>query len=127
LYRAGAGAPLLFLPDTFGPSWLPIHETLSAHYEVFLPAYPGWPGADEGFDQFDEIEDMVFHYLDLCEDLRLDHPIVAGASFGGWIAAEWAIRHSGTLSNLILIGALGLRVPGAPAADILALDSASLR
>ena len=57
----------------------------------------------------------------------LDHPVVAGASFGGWIAAEWAMRYSKTLRALILIDALGLRVADAPAPDILSLDPAASR
>ena len=73
------------------------------------------------------MEDVVFHYVDLCETLRLDQPVVAGASFGGWIAAEWAMRYSRTLSGLVLIDPLGLRVPEAPAADILSLDPAASR
>jgi len=127
IFRGGKGAPLLFLPDTFCSAWLPIHETLSAHYEVFLPVHPGCAGSEDGFDQFDEIEDMVFHNVDLCEALRLDQPIVVGASFGGWIAAEWAIRYSQALDKLVLIDALGLRIPDAPAADILAIDNAAVR
>jgi pimeloyl-ACP methyl ester carboxylesterase len=38
-----------------------------------------------------------------------------------------AIRYSDSLSKLILIDALGLRVEGAPAADILSLDPAAMR
>ena len=127
LYRGGAGTPLFFLHDTFCPRWLPIHESLSAHFEVFVPLHPGCAGSEESFGQFDEMEDVVFHYLDLCETLRLDHPSLIGASFGGWIAAEWAVRCSGTLDKLILIGALGLRLSDAPAADILSLDPVASR
>ena len=31
LYRGGEGPPLLFLHDTFCPSWLPIHQILAEH------------------------------------------------------------------------------------------------
>jgi pimeloyl-ACP methyl ester carboxylesterase len=127
LLRGGSGAPLLFLHDTFCPRWLPINESLSAHFEVFVPLHPGCAGSEESFGQFDEMEDVVFHYLDLCETLRLDHPSLIGASFGGWIAAEWAVRYSGTLDKLILIDALGLRLSDAPAADILSLDPGASR
>jgi pimeloyl-ACP methyl ester carboxylesterase len=100
---------------------------LCAEYEVFLPLHPGFAGSQEGFDHFETIEDMVFHYLDLCEMLHLDRPVLVGASFGGWIAVEWAIRYGSTLKSLILIGAMGLRLPEAPAADILSLDPAMTR
>jgi pimeloyl-ACP methyl ester carboxylesterase len=127
LYRGGDGPPLVFLHDPFCPSWLPVHERLAAHYEVLVPIHPGFAGSEDGFDQFDVIEDLVFHYLDLSHALGLDRPALAGASFGGWIAVEWAMRYSGTLKSLILIDALGLRVDVAPAADILSLDPTELR
>jgi pimeloyl-ACP methyl ester carboxylesterase len=127
LLRGGAGTPLLFLHDTFCPRWLPIHENLSAHFEVFVPLHPGCAGSEESFGQFDEMEDMVFHYVDLCETLRLDHPSLSGASFGGWIAAELAVRYSGALDKLILIDALGLRLSETPAMDILSLDPVASR
>jgi pimeloyl-ACP methyl ester carboxylesterase len=127
LLRGGEGPPLLFLHDTFYPLWLPIHQILAEHYEVFVPLHPGCAGSEDGFDQFEEMEDVVFHYLDLRATLHLDHPVVVGASFGGWIAAEWAIHYSNTLRALILIDALGLRVPEAPTPDILSLDPAASR
>ena len=127
LYRGGSGPQLLFLHDPFCPSWLPLHEKLAAEFEVLVPIHPGFAGSEDSFDEFEEMEDLVFHYLDLCSKLGLDRPALAGASFGGWIAAEWAVRYSDTLSKLILIDALGLRVDGAPAADILSLDPATMR
>jgi pimeloyl-ACP methyl ester carboxylesterase len=127
LYRGGEGPPLLFLHDPFCPSWLPVHEKLAASHEVFVPMHPGFAGSEEGLDEFEEMEDLVFHYLDLCAALGLRRPLLAGASFGGWIAAEWALRYSDSLSKLILIDALGLRVDGAPAVDILSLDPAAMR
>jgi pimeloyl-ACP methyl ester carboxylesterase len=73
------------------------------------------------------MEDLVFHYLDLCEALHLEHPMVLGASLGGWVAAELAVRHADALHRLILIDALGLRLLEAPATDILRLDAAQMR
>jgi pimeloyl-ACP methyl ester carboxylesterase len=78
---------------------------------VFVPMHPGFAGLEENFDEFEEMEDLVFHYLDFCEACSLQRPVVAGASFGGWIAAEWAVRYSHTIVKLILVDALGLRVP----------------
>jgi pimeloyl-ACP methyl ester carboxylesterase len=127
LYRGGEGPPLLFLHDPFCPSWLPLHETLAASHEVFVPLHPGFAGSEDHFEEFEEMEDLVFHYLDLCAALGLQRPALAGASFGGWIAAEWAVRYSHTLEKLILIDPLGLRVPEAPTPDILSLDPAAMR
>jgi pimeloyl-ACP methyl ester carboxylesterase len=127
LYRGGEGPPLLFLHDPFCPAWLPLHEKLAASHEVFVPMHPGFAGSEDHFEEFEEMEDLVFHYLDLCAALGLHRPALAGASLGGWIAAEWAIRYSNTLRALILIDTLGLRVPEAPVPDILSLDPAASR
>ena len=121
LYRGGNGPCLLFLHDPFCPSWLPLHEKLAAQFEVFVPIHPGFAGSEESFEEFEEMEDLIFHYLDFCAALRLGRAVLVGASFGGWIAAEWAIRYGDTLSSLILIDALGLRLPEAPSVDILSL------
>jgi pimeloyl-ACP methyl ester carboxylesterase len=127
LYRGGEGPPLLFLHDGFCPSWLPLHEKLAGSHEVFVPIHPGFVGSEDHFEEFEEMEDLIFHYVDFCEARGLQRPVVAGASFGGWIAAEWATRYSHTIEKLILIDALGLRVPEAPTPDILSLDSAAMR
>lgn len=127
LYRGGEGPPLLFLHDPFCPAWLPLHEKLAAQHEVLVPIHPGFAGSEDHFEQCEEMEDLGFHYLDFCKVCGLDRPALAGASFGGWIAAEWAMRHSDSLSKLILIDALGLRVREAPAPDILSLDPAASR
>ena len=127
LLRGGIGRPLLFLHDTFCLTWLPVHDQLAARYEVFLPVHPGCAGSEDGFENFADVEDLVFHYLDLCQTLRLERPVLMGASLGGWIAAEWTVRYGSQLKSLILVDALGLRLPDAPAADILSLDPASAR
>ena len=127
LYRGGEGPQLVFLHDPFCPWWLPIHDQLAAHFEVLLPIQPGFAGSEDGFDQFEVMEDLIFHHLDLCASLGVERPTLAGASFGGWIAAEWALRYSDTLKSLVLIDPLGLRLDEAPAADIFGLDTAALR
>jgi pimeloyl-ACP methyl ester carboxylesterase len=127
LYHGGAGPRLLFLHDSFCPTWLPLHDSLAANYEVFVPIHPGFAGSEDNFDEFEEMEDLIFHYLDFCEVLDLDRPVLAGASFGGWLAAEWAMRYNETIKNLILIDALGLRLDEAPAVDIFSLDPTAMR
>ncbi|MBM3225898.1 MAG: alpha/beta hydrolase, partial [Candidatus Tectomicrobia bacterium] len=83
LMRAGKGQPLLYLHDTFQYAWTPVHDVLAEHYEVFFPVHPGCAGST-GLDDIDGMEDLVFHYLDVCTMLDLRRPIVLGPSLGGW-------------------------------------------
>jgi len=63
------------------------------------------PGPD-----FDTMDDIVYHYLDLIDTLGLGEATLAGASFGGWIAAELALIMAPRLRRLVLVDAAGLRV-----------------
>ena len=126
LLRGGSGQPLLYLHDTFSSTWTPVHDCLAEHYDVVFPMHPGCAGST-GFDDIEDMHDLVFHYLDVCATLGLAHPILLGTSLGGWLAAEWAVRYPEMLRALILVDAFGLRVPAAPAADLLRLDPAQMR
>ena len=126
LLRGGSGQPLLYLHDTFNYAWMPVHDCLAEHYDVVFPIHPGCAGST-GLDDIEGMDDLVFHYLDVCATLGLTHPILLGPSLGGWLAAEWAVRYPEMLRALILVDALGLRVPEAPAADLLRLDPAQMR
>ena len=79
------------------------------------------------WNQIDTIEDLVFHYTDLMDQIGLDQPYVAGLSLGGWLAAELATRYSNRLKKLAMINPAGLRVPGSPMADIFAADPQETR
>jgi len=126
LLRGGNGQPLLFFHDSWTYCWLPIHDRLATQYDVVVPIHPGFAGSG-GFEALDRMEDLVFHYLDLIERLGLERPILMGTSLGGWLATEFAIRYAGMLRALILVDALGLRVPGAPTTDVFQLEIAQLR
>jgi pimeloyl-ACP methyl ester carboxylesterase len=120
MLSGGSGDPLLYLHSAGGEVvWLPFFELLSQRYTVYVPAHPGF-SKSEGLEKIDTIEDWVFHYTDLMDQLGLSQPYVAGLSLGGWLAAELATRYAQRVRKLALIDAVGLRVPGAPIADIFA-------
>ena len=118
----GSGFPLLYLhgfADVHGvkESWLPFHERLRAHARVIAPAHPGCARSEEN-EEVEAIDDVVFHYLEVMDALELSEFDLVGACVGGWIAAEIAVRHPEKVRRLVLIGATGLFVPGAPIGDV---------
>jgi pimeloyl-ACP methyl ester carboxylesterase len=122
LLENGSGAPLLYLHGfadvhSVKESWLPFHEHLAKHARVIAPAHPGCAQSDENKD-IDVIEDVVFHYLEVLDALKLDNFDLVGHCVGGWIAAELAVRHPEKIRKLVLIGASGLFVEGALIGDI---------
>jgi pimeloyl-ACP methyl ester carboxylesterase len=126
LLRGGSGRPLLYLHDPWDYTWQPVHDRLAARYDVVFPIHPGFEGTD-GLEDVDRMEDLVFHYLDLLEVLRLERPILLGVSLGGWLAAEFAVRYASLLRALVLVDAMGLRVDVAPATDLFQLDPGQVR
>ncbi|HEX9455075.1 MAG TPA: alpha/beta hydrolase, partial [Candidatus Binatia bacterium] len=122
LLENGGGAPLLYLHGfadvhSVKESWLPFHEQLAKNARVMAPAHPGCAQSDENKD-IDVIEDVIFHYLEVLDALKLDEFDLVGHCLGGWIAAELAVRHPEKIRKLVLIGASGLFVEGALIADI---------
>jgi pimeloyl-ACP methyl ester carboxylesterase len=126
--RGGAGTPLLYLHTGIGEtSWLPFHQALSRQFDIIAPAHPGFAlSANDA--ELERIDDLVFHYLDLLEHLHLDQVHIVGASVGGWIAAELALRYPERVNRLVLVAAAGL-LPEASHTDPLfeSLDAEDLR
>src|SRR5262249_32089856 len=120
------GPPLLYLHGAGTYIWMPIHDLLAGHRSVFLPAHPGF-GDSEGLDEIEDIEDLVFHTIDVMDELDLEHAHVVGVSLGGWPAARPAPRDPAGLKRLGPGGAAGAGVAGAPRSNIFMATPAKAR
>ncbi len=108
--ECGTGVPLVFLHSGEGLSFCdPLFEHLAKACRVIAPSHPGFGHTDLP-DTFRAIDDLAYFYLDLFDALQLRDAILVGSSFGGWIAAEIAIRSTAHLSRLVLADAFGIRV-----------------
>ena len=118
LERRGQGRPLLLL---YGEEALeleaPFVDELARDYEVFIPSPPGF-GASDRPDWITRPGDIAYLYLDLIERFGLDKVTLLGCSFGGWIAAEMAVRDDSALSRLVLVDPYGIKVGGPLDRDI---------
>jgi pimeloyl-ACP methyl ester carboxylesterase len=124
--RGGSGAPVLFLHAAGGAGhWLEFHRLLARRFEVLAPDHPGFGRSDE-LPDVEAVDDLVYHYLDVIEQLGLDRPHVVGASFGGWIAAELAVAAPQAIGSLVLMSAAGLRLPDHPVADLFLMSPEQL-
>jgi pimeloyl-ACP methyl ester carboxylesterase len=126
LLRGGAGEPLLFLHAAGGAgTWLEFHQLLARGFDVIAPDHPGFGGSDE-FADAEGVDDLVYHYLDVMDELGLDRPHVAGGSFGGWIAAELAVAAPHRIASLVLLSPPGLRLSDHPVTDLFLMSPEEL-
>ena len=128
LTRGGGGdgghAPIVYLHSSGGEtgadSLAPFLELLAEQHEVFAPMFPGFAGS-EGLDQIDDMEDAVYHCLDVFDRLGLTServPHVVGLSIGGWTGAEIAWRYPDAIRSLTLVSAPGIYVVGHPMSEL---------
>ncbi|MFT4563689.1 MAG: pimeloyl-ACP methyl ester carboxylesterase [Gammaproteobacteria bacterium] len=116
--RRGEGQTMLVLHGGGGPvGQLPFVEKLARHFDVIAPTHPGFGGSKIP-EHFDRIDDLVFLYLDLLDELNLRDVTLVGFSMGGWTAAELATMTTERVSRLILVGSVGVKVGGREDRDI---------
>lgn len=117
--RGGSGDPVVYLHSATGEGegLAFLDELAGAGFEAVAPMFPGY-GESEGIEQIDDMEDAVFHLLDLFDQLGLTSPAVVGLSLGGWMAAEVATRYPERVSRLVLVNPAGLYIRGAEIKDI---------
>ncbi len=115
--RAGAGAPMLILHGAADAgTWLPCLADLAADHDVILPEHPGY-GASDTPDWLDTIADLANFHLEFLDRLDLAGVDLVGHDFGGWIAAEMAVRNPRRLASLTLVGAAGIHLKGVAQLD----------
>lgn len=126
--RGGFGPPLLYLHTGIGEtSWLPFHQALSRRFDLIAPAHPGF-ALSASDAELERVDDLVFHYLDLLDYLKLDRVHLVGASIGGWIASELALRYPSRVDHLVIVDACGLASDSSPPDPLFeSLDATSLR
>lgn len=116
--EAGQGRPILFLHPGEGlqPNrpWL---NRLAENHRVIAPHHPGFGGSALP-DWIGTVDDLAYLYLDLAAELRLENAVLAGNCFGGWIAAEMAVRNTTRFAGLVLAAPLGIKVGGVLDRDI---------
>jgi pimeloyl-ACP methyl ester carboxylesterase len=117
--RRGVGRPLMLLHgfQNVDPQ-ARFLELLAARAEVIAPSHPGF-GHSPRPAEFETVYDLVHLYLELLEALPHEKVTLVGLSFGGWLAAEVAVKCAHRLERLVLVDALGIKISDRETPDIL--------
>ena len=116
--RKGSGPPLLMLHGGGGPViGMPFADRLAERFEIIAPVHPGFDGTPIP-DRFDDIQDLVYLYLDLMDALDLRDAVLMGISMGGWAAAEIAAMTTERIAKLVLVDAVGIKPGGREDRDV---------
>ena len=122
----GEGPPILYLhPEHYAHLHEPFLAKLAAGRKVYAPRHPGFDGRCPPIE-FRGIDDLSYLYLDLLDQLDLSGVTLLGASLGGWIGIEMAVRNLSRISAMALITPLGVKLSGREVrdfADLAALPS----
>jgi pimeloyl-ACP methyl ester carboxylesterase len=114
----GQGRPILFLHPGEGLQtnrpWL---NKLAQKHRVIAPHHPGFGGSALP-DWIGTVDDLAYLYLDLAAELKLENAVLAGNCFGGWVAAEMAVRNTQNFAGLLLAAPLGIKAGGVLDRDI---------
>ena len=124
LTDTGTGRPALVLHGGGGPATVAmLAEHLATTMRAILPTHPGWNGTARP-ESITSIPDLATRYLNLLDELDLTDVLVVGSSLGGWIGGEMAVGDTnGRITQLVLLDAVGIDVPGHPMTDFFALDA----
>jgi pimeloyl-ACP methyl ester carboxylesterase len=114
----GQGRPILWLHGEEGldPD-APVLGALAAHGRVLAPSHPGYGHSPEAA-AVDTVDDLAYLYLDLLAQQEAPDAVVIGASLGGWVAAEMAVKSTVGLGRLVLVAPLGIKVGDRETRDI---------
>ncbi len=116
--RRGDGAPRVILyGDQLDTQVPPFDDAMARRCRVLAPSLPG-VNQSELPDWIDTMEDLAFLGLDLLEGLDAGPVDVIGHGFGGWVAAEMAVRAHQQIRRLALIDSVGIKVSAATVRDV---------
>jgi pimeloyl-ACP methyl ester carboxylesterase len=86
---------------------------------------PGF-GSDGEEHLHEEVQKLVFWGWDLLDALEIEHPLLAGHSFGGMLAAEMAATEPRRVKKLVLAAPAGLFLAERPTADVFTMTPDAL-
>lgn len=110
--RRGSGRPLLFLHPELGlDPQAPVIDRLAQRFAFVAPSHPGF-GHSARPGWLTSVDDLSYFHLDLLDALDLRDVVLVGVGFGGWIAAELAVKCQDRISHLVFANPAGIKTGG---------------
>lgn len=124
LWEGGAGRRLLLLhPGDGFDAQAPYVAALASRNRVLAPSCPGFGRSGNPPAWMKSVDDLSYFYLDLLAALDLQDVVVVGFSFGGWLAAEIAVKDTSRFAALCLVDTVGAKFGDPMTRDITDLFS----
>jgi pimeloyl-ACP methyl ester carboxylesterase len=96
--------------------WLLVAPTLSKYFRVVVPDVVGFGYSDRPTVEY--TMDFFISFLEeFLQTLGIERPHIIGSSFGGHIAAEYAIRNKRYVDRLVLASPAGIMRTSTPTLD----------
>jgi pimeloyl-ACP methyl ester carboxylesterase len=92
-------------------------DELAKRFTVIVPTHPGF-GLSPSVPWLTSVDDLAYLYLDLLATRGSRSVTLVGLQFGGWIAAEMAVRDCSRLGSLVLVDSVGVKIGGREDRDI---------
>ncbi len=110
--EAGTGPDVVLLHGLGGDSshWAFNINTLSHSFHVIVPDQIGFGMSDKPLINY-RVGTLVDFLDKFFAELNLNHVTLVGNSFGGWIAADYAIEHPDKVTRLVLVDSAGFALP----------------
>jgi pimeloyl-ACP methyl ester carboxylesterase len=108
----GSGPDVVFLHGSWQNSaqWLPVIEHLSADHHCIAPDLLGFgESKPESRKIHYSVEVEVEFLADYLETLKLRQFYLVAHSLGGWVAANYALKHSDRVLGLVLLAPEGVK------------------
>lgn len=99
------GAPLVLLHGMNASStmWYPNIQALCRKYRVYAIDFFLEPGRSENHGEVENTHQIVEWYAQIFEELNLEKFSIIGASRGGWLALNIALREKGKVNKIALL------------------------
>jgi pimeloyl-ACP methyl ester carboxylesterase len=108
--QAGRGVPLLLLHGFLGDAtcWLPLVAELQTQVHCVSLDLLGFGESAKPKIRYDIAQEVAF-LRQAIQALDLESCYIVGHSFGGWVAAAYALAYPKAVKGLILVAAAGIR------------------